>query len=92
MIAAQCWRIKGAARPSGRVINDLGTGTSHTEMTQEKAPEKASPAMQPETTRNSRKPKPEWTQGLRQLYDSVLNESLPDSFADLISKLDESGK
>ncbi|MGB7409482.1 MAG: NepR family anti-sigma factor [Pontixanthobacter sp.] len=32
--------------------------------------------------------KPEWANGLRQLYDSVVDEPLPDSFQDLLSKLD----
>ncbi|RZV32350.1 MAG: hypothetical protein EX262_07890 [Sphingomonadaceae bacterium] len=32
---------------------------------------------------------PEWANGLRQLYDSVVEEPLPDSFKDLLSKLDE---
>ncbi|WP_298198973.1 NepR family anti-sigma factor [Novosphingobium sp.] len=40
--------------------------------------------------RESKRTKPEWADGLRQLYDSVLNEPLPGSFADLLSKLDES--
>lgn len=31
---------------------------------------------------------PEWANGLRQLYDSVVEEPLPDSFRDLLSKLD----
>ena len=34
---------------------------------------------------------PGWVQGLRQLYDSVLNEPLPDSFDDLLRKLDRNG-
>ncbi len=33
---------------------------------------------------------PEWSEGLRKLYDSVVEEPLPDSFKDLLSKLDES--
>jgi len=33
--------------------------------------------------------KPEWTNGLRQLYDSVVDEPLPDSFKDLLAKLDD---
>ncbi len=33
--------------------------------------------------------RPEWASGLRQLYDSVVEEPLPDAFADLISKLDK---
>jgi hypothetical protein len=32
--------------------------------------------------------KPGWATGLRQLYDAVVDEPLPDSFNDLIAKLD----
>lgn len=32
---------------------------------------------------------PEWTTGLKRLYDSVVDEPLPDSFKDLLSKLDD---
>ena len=32
---------------------------------------------------------PEWADGLKQLYDSVVEEPLPDSFMDLLSKLDD---
>ncbi|WP_338447283.1 NepR family anti-sigma factor [Pelagerythrobacter marensis] len=32
---------------------------------------------------------PGWADGLRQLYDSVVEEPLPDSFKELLSKLDE---
>ena len=31
---------------------------------------------------------PGWASGLRQLYDSVAHEPLPDSLKDLLSKLD----
>jgi hypothetical protein len=31
---------------------------------------------------------PEWAAGLKRLYDSVVEEPLPDSFKDLLSKLD----
>lgn len=34
---------------------------------------------------------PDWTAGLKQLYDSVVDEPLPDAFKDLLSKLDETG-
>ena len=34
---------------------------------------------------------PEWASGLKQLYDSVVEEPIPDTFKDLLSKLD-SGK
>jgi hypothetical protein len=32
---------------------------------------------------------PEWTAGLKRLYDSVVEEPLPDSFRDLLNKLDD---
>lgn len=32
---------------------------------------------------------PGWASGLRNLYNSVLNEPLPDSFDDLLKKLDK---
>lgn len=34
---------------------------------------------------------PDWTQGLRQLYNSVVEEPLPDSFAKLLDQLDSAG-
>ena len=50
----------------------------------------APPTGQGAGQRNGKRTRPEWADGLRQLYDSVLNEPLPDSFADLLSSLDES--
>jgi hypothetical protein len=35
-------------------------------------------------------PQPEWASGVKRLYNSVVEEPLPDSFADLIAKLDAS--
>jgi hypothetical protein len=32
---------------------------------------------------------PEWASGLKQLYDSVVEEPLPDAFKDLLSRLDD---
>ncbi len=32
--------------------------------------------------------KPDWADGLKQLYDSVVEEPLPDSFRDLLDQLD----
>lgn len=31
---------------------------------------------------------PEWAAGLKRLYDSVVEEPIPDSFKDLLNKLD----
>ncbi|WP_183030124.1 NepR family anti-sigma factor [Altericroceibacterium spongiae] len=35
---------------------------------------------------------PEWASGLKQLYNSVVNEPLPDNFKDLLAKLDDGDK
>ncbi len=35
---------------------------------------------------------PEWATGLKRLYDQVVDEPIPDSFMDLLSKLDDSGR
>jgi hypothetical protein len=40
----------------------------------------------------SRTTTPDWSKGLRQLYDSVVDEPLPDTFSDLLSKLDSGSK
>ncbi len=37
---------------------------------------------------NGRARPPEWADGLKQLYDSVVEEALPDSFKDLLDRLD----
>lgn len=43
----------------------------------------------PRGTGASRKD-PEWTSSLKKLYDSVVEEPLPDSFAKLLDQLDSS--
>lgn len=37
----------------------------------------------------TRQKSPDWASGLRRLYDSVVEEPLPDSFAELLDKLDD---
>jgi hypothetical protein len=37
---------------------------------------------------NARQRPPEWADGLKQLYDSVVEEDLPDAFRDLLDRLD----
>lgn len=32
---------------------------------------------------------PDWANGLRQLYDSVVDEPIPDSFKDLLAQFDD---
>ena len=54
-------------------------------------------AVRPMSEGNKRQPPPSriprtepgWTRSLRKLYDSVVDEPLPDSFDDLLRKLDE---
>lgn len=36
--------------------------------------------------------KPEWASGLKQIYDSVVDEPMPDNFAALLAQLDDEGK
>ena len=52
---------------------------------------KGAPAVQPTPKSGSsdKAERPGWTRGLRQLYDQVVEEDLPDSFRDLLSRLDE---
>lgn len=38
---------------------------------------------------NAQRRAPEWADGLKQLYDSVVEEALPDSFKDLLDRLDK---
>lgn len=53
-------------------------------MTDKKAPTRVNPS----AARAAKTVKPDWANGLRQLYDNVVAEPLPDAFADLLSKLD----
>jgi hypothetical protein len=38
---------------------------------------------------SARQEMPGWTNGLRRLYDEVVDEDLPDSFRDLLARLDK---
>ncbi len=42
----------------------------------------------PAAKRERGKQEPVWTSGLKRLYDSVVDEPLPDSFKELLAKLD----
>lgn len=39
--------------------------------------------------RNDEGHDPDWAAGLKQLYDAVVDEDLPDTFKELLAKLDE---
>ncbi len=56
-------------------------------MTSDK-PQDARAARRPAPAHHDKSKPPEWANGLRQLYDAVVEEPLPDSFRDLLSKLD----
>ncbi len=47
-------------------------------------------ARQQRKTSRAESADPDWTHGLRRLYDSVLEEPLPKNFEALLSKLDDS--
>jgi hypothetical protein len=44
---------------------------------------------QPARRSASQRHAPEWAAGLKQLYDAVVEEDLPDNFRDLLAQLDE---
>ncbi|WP_292939345.1 MULTISPECIES: NepR family anti-sigma factor [unclassified Novosphingobium] len=51
---------------------------------------KEKPMIPGQKSRKGAKPRsPEWADGLKRLYDSVLDEPLPDTFAQLLDKLDD---
>lgn len=56
------------------------------------SPDQKKPVAGPAEKAETPKPgDPQWTTGLKRLYDSVVDEPLPDSFKDLLSKLDDGG-
>ena len=54
-------------------------------------PKRKQSAPPPAGTPAGKGDEPGWADGLRQLYNSVLKEPLPDSFEDLLKKLDRGG-
>lgn len=50
---------------------------------------RAAPAKGAKAAASAKAANPEWAKGLRQLYDSVVDEPLPDAFKSLIDKLDK---
>ena len=51
-------------------------------------PPRAETSKNPTVNPNKHNQTPGWASGLRQLYDSVAHEPLPDALKDLLSKLD----
>lgn len=50
------------------------------------------PAAQQRSAAKGDAPTPEWADGLKKLYNSVVDEPLPDNFKDLLAKLDDSAE
>jgi len=66
------------------------SGSSEVRMSENKQGEGERRAAQ--ATPKDRRQQPEWANGLKKLYDSVVDEPLPDSFKDLLSRLDDANK
>lgn len=62
-------------------------------MTSDKEPHKrngdCAAAKNADSATDTPKQAPPWADGLKQLYDSVVDEPLPDSFMDLLAQLDD---
>ena len=65
--------------------SSLQAMSSDTPNTPQRAPAGGPP---PHPSAPGKEQAPDWANGLRQLYDSVVEEPLPDSFQDLLDKLD----
>ena len=69
-----------------------GLGGSALRMTNEKkTKDKQMKDIGMERNERRRQPSPDWASGLRRLYDSVVEEPLPDSFSKLLDDLDNAG-
>lgn len=71
--------MSGHYRKEGRILNTM---TAHSPSEGKPVPGRGREASSDERNR------PDWANGLRRLYDSVVEEELPDSFKDLLSQLD----
>ena len=64
-----------------------GTGKELDERQSGRVPDAGHEKLQ-KVDKNKKSQRPGWANGLRQLYDSVVEEPLPDNFKDLLAKLD----
>src|SRR6478609_6776709 len=69
------------------VCSGMRVGVDRTDVTKDKSMNSAAAR----NLRRQRAKQPEWANGLKRLYDSVVDEPLPDSFAQLLDKLDKPG-
>jgi len=74
-----------------RGLRNIFEGHIYTGMTKETDGQQERAPSGREAAAKGNAPRPEWALGLRRLYDSVVDEDLPDSFKALLSKLDDAG-
>ena len=77
-----------------RALHELGIGWTNQGWADVSRMAGADRKTRPVKAKTNIKPKrgPEWASGLKQLYDSVVDEPLPDAFKDLLSRLDDPKK
>ena len=61
-------------------------------MDEKNTPQNTAPSNKTVGAGNDPMSKPEWADSLRNLYESVVDEPIPDSFKDLLEQLDEPKK
>ena len=67
-------------------LDNSQTGGSYAAMSSEPEMKKAS------TKRKRERSRPVWAEGLKRMYDSVVDEEIPDDFVDLLKKLDQASE
>ena len=85
-------RAKQDWQSQPRVQGQMTTANNPADSQKEGARAAAHDDVRDNARENAQGDEPDWADGLRQLYNSVVEEPLPDSFKELLSKLDEDGK
>ncbi len=84
------WTIRGnitkTPMHTNNSIDNPQAASSYAAMSSEPEMKKAS------TKRKRERTNPVWAEGLRRLYDSVVDEEIPDEFVDLLKKLDQASE
>jgi hypothetical protein len=78
---------KSSSSDKGKAANNGAGSKPATSEDTENAAEKAAE----KSADSDPSSEPDWADGLRSLYDSVVEEDIPDSFKELLSKLDDEG-
>jgi hypothetical protein len=85
LLSARCTRDAGGGGSTVEGAGNTVTKTSN----KAGGRRRTTPAKNRRASAGVKAAKPEWAQGLRQLYDSVVDEPLPDAFKSLLDKLDK---